>query len=529
MICPFCQTPQEQNVLRETRWAPREVLRRIMEAHPQWRKEDGVCPACLQQFLLETLLARGEAGLHESIQDTWPLDAETAFGALPTPLRMHADPHHTGRGVTLAMVDSAFYPHPDLVEPVNRIRAWVNATVDPVDAHFFGPKEVPRWPGWDDGRAIQWHGLMTSVVAAGNGYNSHGLYRGLASEADLVLVQVADKKGPITDACIERALVWLKKNAERLRLRVVNLSVVGDAAPVAGNTVDEAASDLVDRGVVVVAAAGNDGVRRLWPPSTCADAITVGGLDDHNSLDHDQHTIWHSNYGESNIGALKPELVAPSIWVVGPLLPSTNEHHEASNLFFLSSVGDSAAEKEIVEKKLVSPHYKLVEGTSFAAPIVASTVACMIEANPALTPDLVRQCLAAACHRVPGAPIEQQGLGAIDSGQAVAYALRAKGGVLEGFAPSPDVRVNETVFVLSHRDAEQVEVFGSWDQWQLPVEAFQISPGVWRASGPALKPGRYTYKFMVDGKHWLDDPSNPRKVPDSHGGFNSILLSGRVG
>lgn len=465
--------------------------------------------------------------MQQSIPETLLERSEIAFGALPTPVRMHADPRYTGRGVTLAMVDSAFYPHPDLTEPVNRIKAWVNASVDPPEAHFFTPEQLPRWKGWDDGHAIQWHGLMTSVVAAGNGIRSGGLYRGLASGADVVLVQVSNSKGHITDAALRRALRWLKQNASRLRLRVVNLSVVGDHEPTPHNPIDKAASDLVHLGVVVVAAAGNDGVRRLYPPATCPDAITVGGLDDNNSLDRQQRRVWHSNYGESTIGALKPELVAPSIWLVGPLLPGSQEHYHASNLFFLTSVGDSAAEKEIIERKLVSPHYKLVEGTSFAAPIVASTIACMLEANPDLTVDLVRQCLAAACHRIPGAPVEQQGLGAIDSGQAVAFALRAKEKGVEGFSLSPDVRPNETVFLLRNVKAQQVEVFGSWNDWKQPVEAYQIAAGVWRASGPALKPGRYYYKFLIDGKHWMEDPANPRKAPDGHHGYNSMIVIGR--
>jgi hypothetical protein len=152
----------------------------------------------------------------------------------------------------------------------------------------------------------------------------------------------------------------------------------------------------------------------------------------------------------------------------------------------------------------------------------------MLEANPALTPDMVRQCLAAACHRVPGAPVEQQGLGAIDSGQAVAFALRAKGGALEGFSLSPDVRPHETVFLLRNLKAEKVEVFGSWNDWKKPVEAFQIAAGVWRASGPALKSGKYHYKFLINERHWMDDPSNPRKAPDGHSGFNSIIVVGRV-
>jgi hypothetical protein len=74
------------------------------------------------------------------------LDAEAAFGALPTPLRLHADPRYDGRGVTLALVDSGFYPHPDLTQPRNRIRAWVDAGRSHGAALMFEPEAEPRSP-----------------------------------------------------------------------------------------------------------------------------------------------------------------------------------------------------------------------------------------------------------------------------------------------------------------------------------------------------------------------------------------------
>jgi serine protease AprX len=441
--------------------------------------------------------------------------------AFATPVRMHADAHYRGRGVTLALVDSGFYPHRDLIEPHNRIRAWADATSDPVDARFFSARERPAWPGADAGLAIQWHGMMTSVVAAGSGFMSGGLYRGLASEADVVLVQVADANGKIRDASIHRALRWLALHAERLRLRVVNISVAGDAAG-QGNPIDSAASALVKRGITVVAAAGNDGVRRLLPPSTCPDVITVGGLDEHGDPGEVQRSVWHSNYGESTIGALKPELVAPSIWVVAPLLPGSAQQHEAEELFRQSEASEVDYEANIESASFVGPHYKLVEGTSFSAPIVASTVACMLEANPSLSPDLVKQCLAQACQFVEGAPKEQQGLGAIDAGRAVACALQAKGGAVEGYAPSPVVTPQGIVFLLRRREALQVRIFGSWNGWASGVDARELQPGVWRAITPPLSRGRYAYKFVIDGR-WEDDPANPRKLPDGHGGLNSIF------
>src|SRR5438445_11183528 len=57
---------------------------------------------------------------------------------------------------------------------------------------------------------------------------------------------------------------------------------------------------------------------------------------------------------------------------------------------------------------------------SFAAPIVASANACMLEANPGLAPLLVRDVLKETAHPVPGAGRERQGARALSPGQAVA-------------------------------------------------------------------------------------------------------------
>ena len=54
----------------------------------------------------------------------------------------------------------------------------------------FEREEVPDWPDWDGARDWQWHGTMTSTVAAGNGFLSHGLYSGLAHAAEVVLITV---------------------------------------------------------------------------------------------------------------------------------------------------------------------------------------------------------------------------------------------------------------------------------------------------------------------------------------------------
>src|ERR1044072_6802527 len=46
------------------------------------------------------------------------------FAVIPTHVRLNADPHYTGKGGTVAFLDSGFYPHPDLLLPKQRIVAY---------------------------------------------------------------------------------------------------------------------------------------------------------------------------------------------------------------------------------------------------------------------------------------------------------------------------------------------------------------------------------------------------------------------
>jgi serine protease AprX len=340
----------------------------------------------------------------------------------------------------------------------------------------------------------------------------------------LVLVRAADEEGRVSDATILRALRWVRDHADELQIRVVNISVTGDV-PQVGGPIDQAVQELTDKNVIVVAAAGNSGERRLLPPATARRALTVGGLDDRNTLVRVDAEVWHSNFGETDGGFTKPEVVAPSVWVVAPLLPDTDEANRAKELFERRRAGDESVEQEIAERKLVRPEYKLTEGTSFASPIVASIACCMLEANPKLTPADIHKLVISSAFPVPGASVEQQGAGAVDAGTAVALALRASKGSLHGFANSPFPHAGGVRFVLFRSNASRVEVRGSWNDWGEPgLEATQLKPGIWIADLQGLPPGRYTYKFLIDGTEWLYDPSNSRKAPDGSGRFNSVLI-----
>ena len=78
-------------------------------------------------------------------------------------------------------------------------------------------------------------------------------------------------------------------------------------------------------------------------------------------------------------------------------------------------------------------------------------------------------------------------------------------------------------FVLEHNSAEHVYVCGDFNGWQ-PTCLRMIGDdeaGLWEKR-LALPPGRYEYKFVVDGL-WLHDPNCPRNVPNAFGSLNSIV------
>src|SRR2546423_4876926 len=138
------------------------------------------------------------------------------FGVVPTPERLNADPNYTGKGVTIAFLDSGFYPHPDLLEPESRILAYHDLA-----------QELPSLNPDDEVKSWQWHGTQTSVAAAGNGWLSDGAYRGLASDAMVVLVKVS-QKGRISEENIARGIEWVIENRKRYNVRVLNISLGGD-------------------------------------------------------------------------------------------------------------------------------------------------------------------------------------------------------------------------------------------------------------------------------------------------------------
>lgn len=467
------------------------------------------------------------------------------FAVIPTPTRLDADPRFTGRGVTIALLDSGFYPHPDLVAPTNRIIAYHDVTNPRGRLRADAP--VEDW---------HWHGTQTSVAAAGNGHLSDGIYQGLASDAWVVLVKVSDN-GRISEENIARGLQWVIRNQRRYNIRVVNISLGGECdVRSEDNIVDRAAEEAIRKGIVVVAAAGNSGGsarHHTVPPANAPSVITVGGYDDKNRLGAagDVDLYW-SSYGATADGVIKPEVIAPAMWIAAPILPGTELYERADALSAIAAAPDyllNHLAKELCEAARLSPEvcndppeelrrrvegllyqtkiiasgYQHVDGTSFAAPIVTSVVAQMIEANPSLTPEAVKRILVTTATRLNGASLQRQGYGMLNACRAVQEAAEERHHHrLHLLAPHNDRGRHR--FTYHNDSARSVALVGDFNNWDAASHPCCCdNHGNWVAEVDALPRGRYGYKFLVDAESWVDDPANGVKADDGHGGWNSVL------
>src|SRR5213080_934725 len=199
IICPVCDrfAPSELFAIAELP----EALQSIITANAATTPATEVCGRCIELF------NRAQRQI-----ESHSLVFEQNDFVLPTPLRMDADERFTGRGVTVAFLDSGFYAHPDLTKPPHRILAYHSIFAEEGDQTSLETNDVASW-----------HGMMTSVVATGNGGLADGFYRGIASEAKLALVKIG-RTGRITEDQIQRGLEWVLAHHKEQHIRIVNVS-----------------------------------------------------------------------------------------------------------------------------------------------------------------------------------------------------------------------------------------------------------------------------------------------------------------
>ena len=273
----------------------------------------------------------------------------------------------TGKDVTVAVIDTGIFAHPDLIYPENRIVGWndlLNGRASPYD---------------DNG-----HGTHVSGIIAGNGTVSRGKYAGMAPEVKLVGIKALDREGSGNTSDIITAVEWCIENQKTYNIRAINLSLGGTAQDsYRQDPLCRAISSAWTSGIVVCVAAGNDGpdTATINTPGITPNAITVGNLDDRGTEDVSDDVISDSSSrGPTVDNLVKPDILAPG-----------------TNITSLRAGGG----------------YRSLSGTSMATPMVTGAVAQIYQKWPDYKPDQVKRLLAQNA-RAMGLQSNFQGSGALN-------------------------------------------------------------------------------------------------------------------
>lgn len=287
-----------------------------------------------------------------------------------------------------------------------------------------GENKLVRGPdfsedGWISGlRGLDTFGHGSHMAGVIAGDDPATGYRGIAPGARLVSVKVAGADGLTSLVRVLMALDWVRRHrdADGLHIRVLNLSLGVDAkrsyvrAPLA-----YAAEQLWNRGIAVVAAAGNqaDETGRLDLPAADPFLIAVGAADTADTAAQSDDTVADFS---SRDAIRPPDFVAPGTHVVSMRVTGSTLDTE----FPAARVGDT---------------FFRGSGTSQATAVVTGLVALLLQARPNLTPDQVKALLKAGAVGL-GADVSAGGAGRVDLARSLALATPSPEAAAQHFQPA---------------------------------------------------------------------------------------------
>lgn len=258
----------------------------------------------------------------------------------------------SGKGVTVAVIDTGIYPHLDFLCPANKIA-------------FFKDFVKDKLISYDDNG----HGTFVSGIIGGSGVVNNK-YRGIAPDCTLIGLKALDHNGETGAFTILQAMQWVYDNKNRFNIKVCCMSFGSN--PLNNNDpLLKGAEKLWNSGIIVVAAAGNSGPNEetIKSPGISSRIITVGALNDKRDRDENFNPKFFEIAEFSSRGPAfnyyKPDCVASGVNIKG-----------------LKN-----------DKQL----FTQMSGTSVATPIVAGVCALLCEKYPKITPNQMKIMLLNNC------------------------------------------------------------------------------------------------------------------------------------
>jgi serine protease AprX len=301
------------------------------------------------------------------------------------PNRMiHADYAHIrgiyGSGVGVAVLDTGIEPRADFVRmslPSHTSYPDIQKSRILCFQDFVNHRRLP----YDDSG----HGShICGKIASCMPISSDGTeYLGIAPNCNLIILKILDRNGDASIQTFLTALRWIHLNYRTYHIRIVNISIganhPSDSAD--AKLLVDAVDDLWEEGLVVCVSAGNNGPTpsSITVPGNSCKVITVGASDDQTFVQTSHPR--YSGRGPADCQNVKPELVAPG--------------------------------SQIISCSPFRQGYSVKTGTSMSTALVSGAIALLLEQEPDLTNEAVKQRLQ-KCARRLNLPHFQQGFGLLD-------------------------------------------------------------------------------------------------------------------
>ena len=258
---------------------------------------------------------------------------------------------YTGRNISVAILDTGIFLHPDLFSRILLFKDFVNNKREPYD---------------DSG-----HGTHVAGCLAGNGTLSKGKYRGIAPECNLIIGKVLDKNGNGRIEYILNALYWILENEQKYKIRILNISISFDglASRDKIKIVRDLLYEVSMRNILIITAAGNSGPKAgsISPLGLSNEILCVGCHDMDYRLKKGKLCESYSARGPGIFSVKKPDLVAP-----GTNIQSISSKVELRNEVYINA-------------------YESRSGTSFSTPIVSGAAALLLQKEPGLKREELKQ------------------------------------------------------------------------------------------------------------------------------------------
>jgi serine protease AprX len=306
----------------------------------------------------------------------------------------------TGAGIGVALLDTGVAPVPGLLGADKVIvgpdlsfesQSWRLSNLDTYGhgthmAGIIAGREGPR----ADGRAY----------AADTGH-----FYGIAPDARLLSLKLADRYGAVDVSQVIAAIDWvvLHRKDTGVSIRVINLSfgTPSQQAPWE-DPLSYAAEVAVRYGIVVVAAAGNNGDNGygLNNPAYNRNVIAVGSTSTGGTVTTaDDRVPWFSARKGGAAWWRAPDVVAPGVGIVSLRVPGS----------YIAQSYPGAAVGELGMRG---------SGTSQSAAVVSGAVALLLQQRPWLTPAEVKWLLQKTAVNLRKTPKDAEGAGSIEVADA---------------------------------------------------------------------------------------------------------------